>query len=272
MTSSVDQLLLTSSQLAEVERMKRAFRDYQKKGDAAGMEWAHAQAEKIRANAGYSGGADGSEYKLLPSEGETPAGYGGYEALLQRYGQQGMAAITANYEQAAAELEKQRAELEEKGEQNQAAARSAAWNRQRLADAGLLTRGVSQTGISDVITATYLNQAAANAYQALLDTEESLRENDAARLDARADALTDAAELQKELGAMLGEGYLSLLEQEEDRNQDLLLQELKQQAQSDLSTLEFEQKQKEKEQDYFYDLALQQLKRQWALEDARAKR
>ncbi|MBQ8600096.1 MAG: hypothetical protein IJ407_01770 [Clostridia bacterium] len=256
MTSSVDQLLLSPSQLAGVEQMKKAYREYQEKGDAAGMQWAHDQAEKIRADAGYSGGEDGNEYILLSTAGETPAGYNGYEALINRYAEQGINRITAGYESTLAGLDAERADLLAEGEQNQTSARSAAWNRRRLSDSGMLTRGIENTGLADVVTATALNQAAANAYLTLLDTENDLQENDAARITARADALTEAAELHKELGSLLGEGYQSFYEQEADRQQEFLLQQTEQQA-----------KKEQDQQNYYYQLALQQLKRQWELED-----
>ncbi len=256
MTSSVDQLLLSPSQLEELERMTGAWREYQQKGDTAGMKWAHDQAEKIRATAGYSGGADGSEYRLLSSAQETPAGYNGYEALVNRYMQQGVNQIAAGYESTLAGLDAERADIVREGEEDQRAARSAAWNQRRLAESGMLTRGVENTGIADVVTATALNQAAANAYRALLDTEKELQANDHARVTARADAQTEAAELQKELGSLLGKGYQSFYEDEADRQQEILLQQMKQDAAK-----------AENEQDYYYQLALQQLKRQWELED-----
>lgn len=44
-----------------------AYNEAAARGDKAGMEAAHAQAEAIRNNYGYSGGADGSQY--IPTEG-----------------------------------------------------------------------------------------------------------------------------------------------------------------------------------------------------------
>ncbi len=239
--------------------MQRAWKDYQKKGDTAGMAWAHQQAEQIRARAGYSGGQDGSDYHLLPS-GAQAEGYAPYESIINRAADQGMKAIAAGYQNTLSELDSQRDALAAQGEQNQTAARSAAWNRQRLADSGHLTRGMDRTGLADVVTATYLNQAAANAYQALLDSQQDLQENDAARITARADALTDAAELQQELGELLGEGYRSFYDKAADRRQEQVMHQLEAQTDRDQAM-----------QDYYYQLALQQLKRQWALEDRAAK-
>lgn len=61
--------------------MAKRIEDYQKdwqaaqtRGDKAGMDAAHAAAEALRAQSGYSGGADGTQHIALPT---TPAG-GGY--------------------------------------------------------------------------------------------------------------------------------------------------------------------------------------------------
>ncbi len=271
MTSTVDKLLLTSSQLAEVEQLKKTFREYQEKGDTAGMNWAHEQVENIRAKAGYSGGADGSDFSLLPSSQEAPDGYRGYESLVNRYAQQGMDALISGYEGAMAELDAERKAIEARNQKNQSGARSAAWNRQRLAQSGLLTRGYENTGIADVVTATALNQAAANAYQTLLNSQEALAENDTARVDARADTLTDIAELYTEIGGLLGDGYQDFYQKDAERQQELLKQEQDLLHKLKVQEQEHLQEKERKEQDYYYDLALAQLKRQWALEDQRLK-
>ncbi len=255
MISNVDKLLLDSAQQAEIERMKRAYLEYQAAGDTAGMKAAHQRAESIRATAGYSGGEGGDEYRLIKTAG-APAGYNAYESLIDKYAGSGINAIAAGYADQLKQLEQQRNEIQAQAEQNQAGARSAAWNQQRLAADGLLTRGVANTGLADVITATALNQASANAYQALLDRQEDLEENDAARTTARADALEDAAGLQAEIGQLLGDAYSSFYENDADRSQQLLLQQMKQDASLD-----------QKAKDYYYELALQQLKRKWELED-----
>ena len=140
-----------------------------------------------------------------------------------------------------------------------------------------------------MITATALNQAAANAYRALLDHQQDLQENDAARLGARADAMEDAAHLQSELGTLLADAYQSFYEKDADRmqeqllrqwstNADLALQDMKNQSAEKLQGMENSLAEKlqgmknyaaqqQQEKDYYYTLALQQLKRQWELED-----
>ncbi len=257
MISNVDKLLLTDDQQTEIRRMKEAWKRYADAGDTAGMEAAHRRAEEIRASAGYSGGEDGSEYHLLKTA-DAPAGFAGYENLLQRYAGSGLNAIAAGYAGQLAQLDQKRQEILEREEADQSAARSAAWNRQRMAKDGLLTQGVGNSGLADVITASALNQASANAYQALLDRRSALAENDTARAEADATAKTEAASLLTELGKLLGDAYGSFYQKNAERAQDLLLQNLKTQASKEKA-----------EQDYFYELALQKLKREWELEDQR---
>ncbi len=267
MISTVDKLLLNSDQQAELAEYTRAYNAAQAVGDQAGMELAHRRAEALRASAGYSGGDAGDRFMLLTNAQNTPDGYTGYKKLVNDIATGGMNAIAAGYQQQMAQLDQQRAELESQGAQNQAAARSAAWNTQRLAADGLLTRGLENTGIADVITATALNQAAANAYRALLDQQQDLQENDAARLDARADAMEDAAQLQGELGTLLADAYKSFYEKDADRKQEQLLRQWSTNADLALQDMKNQAAEKKQEKDYYYTLALQQLKRQWELED-----
>lgn len=251
MISNVDQLLLTNSQQAEVEQLKQNYSAAAAIGDTAGMQEAHRRAEEIRATAGYSGGASGDRYQLLKTAG-TPAGYNAYEKLIENSITGGMNAIAAGYRDQLNQLDAQRAQLEAQAAQNQAGARSAVWNQQRLAADGLLTGKLSNTGLADVITATALNQASANAYQALLDAQNDLTENDLARSEAKADALSEAAGLQAEVGELLGDAYSSFYENDADRKNELLLQQAE--LDGDLAKMA---------KDYYYELALQQLKHQW---------
>lgn len=52
-----------------IEDYKQDYAAAQAAGDRAGMDAAHAGAEAIRAQSGYSGGVDGSQYISLPSGG-----------------------------------------------------------------------------------------------------------------------------------------------------------------------------------------------------------
>lgn len=255
MSSRIDRLLLTGSQQDAIDRAQQAYMDAYNRGDSAGMKEAHAQAEWIRSNAGYSGGEAGDSYRLLKTS-DAPAGHNGYEDILNRYANGAMSSIAAGYEEALAGLDRDRERLIREGEANQTDARSAAWNRQRLASDGLLTRGMSNTGLADVITATALNQASANAYQALLDNQNDLRENDEARSTARTTAMGEAGALQERIGTLLGNAYQSFYENEQDDLQTRLLKEL-----------QYAYQQQAREQDYDYERALKELQRQWQLED-----
>ncbi len=262
MISNVDKLLLSDDQQAALKRYKLAWNTAQQKGDTAGMQAAHEGAEAIRAKAGYSGGDSGDQYHLLETAG-APSGYNAYEKLVQNYVSGGMNAIAAGRDSQLAKLDEQRGEILAKADSDEAAARSAVWNTRRLAEDGLLTRGLSNSGIADVITALALNQASANAYQALLDRRAALAANDTARAEAQADARSEAAELQREIGSLLGDAYLGFYETQTDLNENaadraqaIKLQQMKNQAALDQG-----------EQDYYYQLALAQLKRQWEVED-----
>lgn len=79
--SVYDDQLLTQEQKKQLEAFTDAWNRANAAGDRAGMESAHAAAERVRAQAGYSGGADGSAYSDLGG-GQTAraGGYGGYTA------------------------------------------------------------------------------------------------------------------------------------------------------------------------------------------------
>lgn len=61
-SSGADETLLTDADYAAVQKAKQDFAAAQAAGDQAGMEAAHAAAERVRAGYQYSGGADGSQY------------------------------------------------------------------------------------------------------------------------------------------------------------------------------------------------------------------
>lgn len=59
----------------KVSDLQRQWQTATDAGDKAGADAAHAAAEKVRANYGYSGGADGSEYVPLSGAGVTNQNY-----------------------------------------------------------------------------------------------------------------------------------------------------------------------------------------------------
>ena len=52
---------LSKEDTAKIDNAKKKYAEAQAKGDKAGMESAHKEAESVRAGYGYSGGADGSQ-------------------------------------------------------------------------------------------------------------------------------------------------------------------------------------------------------------------
>ena len=66
--SEADKKYLNADQQKQISALKDAWAAASAAGDQAGMESANKQAEAIRAQAGYSGGADGSGYALLQNQ------------------------------------------------------------------------------------------------------------------------------------------------------------------------------------------------------------
>ena len=65
--SGADRKNLTPHQQNQIANYKHQWQVAQAAGNTSGMEAAHAAAEAIRSEAGYSGGADGSGYIKLPA-------------------------------------------------------------------------------------------------------------------------------------------------------------------------------------------------------------
>lgn len=63
-----DQLRLSTDQQAGISQAKLDWQKASEAGDQAGMDSAHQRAEAIRAQAGYSGGANGGAYNQFASE------------------------------------------------------------------------------------------------------------------------------------------------------------------------------------------------------------
>lgn len=71
--SEADKQYLNADQQKQISALKDAWAAASAAGDQAGMESANKQAEAIRAQAGYSGGADGSGYTLLSGQNNGQA-------------------------------------------------------------------------------------------------------------------------------------------------------------------------------------------------------
>lgn len=68
-TSGADEDLLDDASYAIIQQLKKEYESAKAAGDTAAMDAAHAQAEAIRANYGYTGGTDGSQYLTLGALG-----------------------------------------------------------------------------------------------------------------------------------------------------------------------------------------------------------
>ena len=64
-----DSIYMTDEDLKQLNQYKSDFAAAQTAGDQAGMNAAHTAAENLRKKYNYSGGADGSQFNILSSEG-----------------------------------------------------------------------------------------------------------------------------------------------------------------------------------------------------------
>lgn len=71
--SEADKKYLNADQQKQISALKDAWAAASAAGDQAGMDNANKQAEAIRAQAGYSGGSDGSGYALLQNQSNAAA-------------------------------------------------------------------------------------------------------------------------------------------------------------------------------------------------------
>lgn len=107
---------LSAADKAAIDAYKSQWEQAHKNNDADAMAAAHAGAEAIRAAAGYSGGADGSDYIPVPRAGDALA-----ETLRRttssaaaRARERERRALAASVEQAVNALESSRAETEQR--------------------------------------------------------------------------------------------------------------------------------------------------------------
>lgn len=79
--STYDEQFLTDEQKKQLKAFTDAWNRASEAGDQAGMDSAHAAAERVRAQAGYSGGADGGQYSGLGVQSAyTPSTLPSYQA------------------------------------------------------------------------------------------------------------------------------------------------------------------------------------------------
>lgn len=84
-----DSIYMTDEDLKQLNQYKSDFAAAQTAGDQAGMNAAHTAAENLRKKYNYSGGADGSQFNILSSEGvKQPFSYESAPEYVNQY--QGM--------------------------------------------------------------------------------------------------------------------------------------------------------------------------------------
>lgn len=84
-----DSIYMTDEDLKQLDQYKSDFAAAQTAGDQAGMNAAHTAAENLRKKYNYSGGADGSQFNILSSEGvKQPFSYESAPEYVNQY--QGM--------------------------------------------------------------------------------------------------------------------------------------------------------------------------------------
>lgn len=212
-------------QYDQIQQYKQQYDDAKARGDQAGMQEAHAAAEAIRAQNGYSGGADGSEYNTN--------GMGGYGEIENQYNKnwdqieqylanardESQRAQQAAVEQSVNSLNAQKGAVNKAGETANAAAEKAYMQTvkpngslaESLAANGLLTSGLTETS---QISAGNEYQNALNSNQTMVQEQlaEIERAITAARLNgdiASAEMLASYAQQVAALGQQNAQNVLS---------------------------------------------------------------
>lgn len=234
---------LSKEDTAKIDNAKKKYAEAQAKGDKAGMESAHKEAELIRAGYGYSGGADGSQNISLGNQEPSWIGNGGkssrnsnsstssstYQDDLERLKRLQQKA-TAN--ELKAQKEKTLQALAERestvkptyqNQRNLASANSQKGARsfsEYLANRGLTNSGASAQGEMNRLS-TLQNTLGT------IDTNETNELNEIAR--ARANAESDYASNLATANSKIEAEYFNNLLQENQR-QRLIDEQLKQQS------------------------------------------
>ena len=231
---------LSKEDMAKIDNAKKKYAEAQAKGDKAGMESAHKEAESVRAGYGYSGGADGSQNISL-NDGDW-IGNGGKSSINPNYSKETsyqddlnrlkrlQQKATAN--ELKAQKEKTLRALAERestvkptyqNQRNLASANSQKGARsfsEYLANRGLTNSGASAQGEMNRLS-TLQNTLGT------IDTNETNELNEIAR--ARANAESDYASNLATANSKIEAEYFNNLLQENQR-QRLIDEQLKQQS------------------------------------------
>lgn len=203
---------------AQMAAIKKRYADAQARGDAAAMKSAHADAEALRAQYGYSGGSDGSDYigkgyvsgNVLGKQmsNQLNSGFDAYKKYMEDAAAQQQAALKAKVDSAVASLNGQKYDIMKQTEANNAAAEKAYMqsikpggsNAENLAANGLLTSGLTESSQISAGNAyqNALNSNATTQTETLAKIEQAITQ---ARLTGDIEAANALANLYKEIAA-----------------------------------------------------------------------
>lgn len=203
---------------SQLDSIKGKWNEAHAAGDQAAMDKYHKDAENLRAQFGYSGGSDGSDYigtggmssdalNSISSNYYNNA-YDDYKNSMQEAADAQQAALKAKVDSAVASLRSQRGDIAKQTEANNAAAEKAYMNSinpngslaENLAAQGLINSGATE---SSQISAgnTYQNALNSNATtqtEALAKIEQAITQ---AQLTGDIEAANALANLYKEVAA-----------------------------------------------------------------------
>lgn len=234
---------LSKEDTAKIDNAKKKYAEAQAKGDKAGMESAHKEAESVRAGYGYSGGADGSQNISLSSANDGDwIGNGGKSSINPNYSketsyQDDLNRLKRLQQKAIAnELKAQKEKTLQALAERESTVKPTYQNQRNLASANsqkgarsfseyLANRGLTNSGASA--------QGEMNRLSTLqntlgtIDTNETNELNEIAR--ARANAESDYASNLATANSKIEAEYFNNLLQENQR-QRLIDEQLKQQS------------------------------------------
>lgn len=203
---------------AQMAAIKKRYAEAQARGDVAAMKSAHADAEALRAQYGYSGGSDGSDYigkgyvsgNVLGKQmsNQLGSGFDAYKKYMEDAAAQQQAALKAKVDSAVASLNGQKYDVMKQTEANNAAAEKAYMqsikpggsNAENLAANGLLTSGLTESSQISAGNAyqNALNSNATTQTEALAKIEQAITQ---AQLTGDIEAANALADLYKQIAA-----------------------------------------------------------------------
>ena len=203
---------------AQMAAIKKRYAEAQARGDTGAMKSAHADAEALRAQYGYSGGSDGSDYigkgyvsgNVLGKQmgNQFNSGFDAYKKYMEDAAAQQQAALKAKVDSAVASLNGQKYDVMKQTEANNAAAEKAYMqsikpggsNAENLAANGLLTSGLTESSQISAGNAyqNALNSNATTQTETLAKIEQAITQ---ARLTGDIEAANALANLYKEIAA-----------------------------------------------------------------------